>query len=164
MNPNEIKKLLYKEKPVATLSETRVLQQVKIYKAETSAGTVLFHIPLDEGFMFSASEPAQLLCRWIHSFALRTQGMDFGNPEGDVSVKAVCLQDGDGHWYWIPENKADAFSVKATELEGKDYMDARDLFDAFSYSFEMYRTLGGKDLTPECFKRFEVELIAYARK
>lgn len=63
MNTNDIKKILYKEKPSAKLSfksETAV-----VYQATTSVGTLLFEVPVSEAKNFNNDEPAQLLIRWL---------------------------------------------------------------------------------------------------
>lgn len=65
MEKNEIKKILYREKPLAT--RTQVYDQVCFYEANTSLGKVEFEIPYREmgnkEFMFQ--EPAQHLIRWL---------------------------------------------------------------------------------------------------
>ena len=65
MEKNEVKKLLYKEKPIAT--RTQELDQVCFYEAETTKGKITFEVPYREmgETEFSSKEPAQLLIRWI---------------------------------------------------------------------------------------------------
>lgn len=46
--------------------------------------------------------------------------------------KIEKLQDGDGHWYWIPISEVDRFIIELRELDGIDYMDNPDKFDAFT--------------------------------
>lgn len=65
MKPEDIKKALYKEKPLA---EKRVINDGNgnvIYSCETSLGEVIFCIPTEEAKDFGNREPAQLLIRWI---------------------------------------------------------------------------------------------------
>ena len=65
-----LKKVLYKEKPMAKWVNTEPNGSLS-YIAETSIGDVYFHIPVDEVIsddgrkIFSNEEPAQLLIRWI---------------------------------------------------------------------------------------------------
>ncbi|WP_456867609.1 hypothetical protein [Galbibacter sp. BG1] len=61
------------------------------------------------------------------------------------------LQDGDGHWYWIPLNEVDSFAADLDKIDGKDYMDCPDEYDAFSEKYEKYRTGGSPDLIPDFF-------------
>ena len=63
MEINEIKKALYKEKPIAE----KVMNQDDnvVYVCETSIGNVKFVIPNIEAVNFEKKEPAQLLIRWI---------------------------------------------------------------------------------------------------
>lgn len=63
MNLTEIKKALYKEKPVAEKLYNE--DNNVIYGCDTSLGRVLFSIPCNEATGFNKSEPAQLLIRWI---------------------------------------------------------------------------------------------------
>lgn len=63
MNKNEIKKLLYKEKPMAQFMES--VNGFQWYTADLSVGTVAFKIPTEEAGTFSGQEPAQLLIRWL---------------------------------------------------------------------------------------------------
>lgn len=65
MNKNEIKKILYKEKPTAYC--TSFSEGVKKYSAETSTGMVKFEVPVSDmgNNIFSDEESAQLLIRWI---------------------------------------------------------------------------------------------------
>jgi hypothetical protein len=59
---NEVKKLLYKEKPTAVLS---VSGDTLLYKAVTSKGRVYFKVNKDEGKDFDKEMPAHLLIRWM---------------------------------------------------------------------------------------------------
>lgn len=63
MNTTEIKKVLYKEKPMA---EQLYNEDNKvIYGCDTSLGRVLFCIPIREASEFKRKEQAQLLIRWL---------------------------------------------------------------------------------------------------
>lgn len=70
MDKNQIKKILYKEKPIAK----RVIPKGAggsaeisyIYETETSIGKVRFNIPIiDSPVNLQLEEPAQLLIRWM---------------------------------------------------------------------------------------------------
>jgi hypothetical protein len=175
MNFDVIKKALYKEKPTATFVMEVKREGVNIYKAELSIGRVAFSVPADESRNFSKTEPAQLLCRWISQFypvenklqpatagfEYKAMGMDFGLPEGNVSVTVACVTDSDGHWYWIPFDRMEEFMERSHALEGRDYMESPDLYDTFSYRFESYRTLGDTDLKPQIFENLQVEISNY---
>lgn len=63
MNKEEIKKVLYKEKPMA--EKLYGEDNNDIYVCDTSIGRVLFCIPITESATFNRKEPAQLLIRWI---------------------------------------------------------------------------------------------------
>jgi len=71
MNINEIKKALYKEKPIASLQDDTMfdfkVRKYKTYLAETSLGLVGFKVPLKEmgEKEFPDEIEAQLLIRWI---------------------------------------------------------------------------------------------------
>lgn len=69
MENQEIKKILYKEKPVATRQSTIVSHSgtTSYYKAHTSIGEITFTIPHSEMGLntFNQEENAQLLIRWI---------------------------------------------------------------------------------------------------
>lgn len=69
-----------------------------------------------------------------------------------MKTKITKLQDDDGHWYWIPDDKLESFKAQLSEIEGKYYMDDPDKFDRFNDEFEVYRTGGDPDLIPEIFK------------
>lgn len=60
-------------------------------------------------------------------------------------------QDGDGHWYWIPKVMLTNFDRAVARLDGKDYMDDPDAFDAFMQYYDKYRTLGGEKICPRIF-------------
>ncbi|GEM_PF-2766202 len=66
---NEIKKALYKEKPVAKVIFGEVYngELYHYYEAETSIGTATFKIPNSDmgDKIFNSNEPAQLLIRWL---------------------------------------------------------------------------------------------------
>lgn len=65
MNTSEIKKTLYKEKPIAQLYHFG--KEVYKYRAATSLGIVHFEIPIKEmgELLFESQEQAQLLIRWL---------------------------------------------------------------------------------------------------
>ena len=72
MELNQIKKLLYKEKPIAERWSTEVMGMSKqvlsyYYLANISIGEVKFQVPVEEmgDVEFKQYEPAQLLIRWI---------------------------------------------------------------------------------------------------
>lgn len=69
-NSNEIKKALYKEKPIARYQKTIGLETdnpIHIYKCQTSLGYHYFNIPDSEmgDNKFNLREMAQYLIRWI---------------------------------------------------------------------------------------------------
>ena len=62
---NDIKKALYREKPIATNKFN--LGGFVYYEAVLSEiGTVTFAVPNKEADNFGSSEPAQLLIRWLY--------------------------------------------------------------------------------------------------
>lgn len=71
MDRNEVKKLLYKEKPTATL--VKIKDGFFVYTAaiKSNRQTVDFKVPVDETVntegetIFGDTEPAQLLIRWL---------------------------------------------------------------------------------------------------
>lgn len=72
MEQNEIKKVLYKERPVAKQVALYRDGGSKDYEAETSIGTIEFHVPItdqrdDNGksVPFEKEMPGQLLIRWL---------------------------------------------------------------------------------------------------
>lgn len=71
-NKNQIKKILYKEKPIASYFKTipnssdDVEDGSIIYKAVTSVSDLYFQIPFkDRPVNLNLDEPAQLLIRWL---------------------------------------------------------------------------------------------------
>ena len=70
MKLNDIKKILYKEKPLAKLIRTVSDKNgfFYYYKAKTSLGIISFKIPNKEVVktLFDKQMPAQLLIRWIN--------------------------------------------------------------------------------------------------
>lgn len=67
-NKNQIEKILYKEKPIATLVSYNLDMSggFYTYTAETSVGRVFFRIPeSDRPENLQQDEPAQLLRRWL---------------------------------------------------------------------------------------------------
>ena len=66
METNEIKKVLYKEKPMAIRTEYELGGDHVIYTTRLSDRSIIeFQIPMDEAANFNSQEPAQLLIRWI---------------------------------------------------------------------------------------------------
>lgn len=72
MEENEIKKVLYKEKPTAKRTRSKsapITRNVthQVYECASSLGEHTFEIPISEFFSGSFEEeiPAQLLIRWI---------------------------------------------------------------------------------------------------
>lgn len=65
MEKNEIKKVLYKENPLATRGQE--FDQVCFYEASTSIGKVSFEVPYREmgDTQFKYQEPAKHLIRWM---------------------------------------------------------------------------------------------------
>jgi len=63
---NEIKKVLYKEKPTAVKTGVTATEPLKVtYLAATSLGQHMFLIPQEEALEFADELPAQLLIRWL---------------------------------------------------------------------------------------------------
>lgn len=62
---NEIKKVLHKEKAVATLKWEN--DTYSTYSAITSIGIIYFNIPINESIDFTEEEPAKLLIHWLYS-------------------------------------------------------------------------------------------------
>lgn len=62
---NELKKALYREKPLAKLSNSN--KELFTYIAETSIGNVTFKVPTNDmgETIFHPYMPAQLLIRWM---------------------------------------------------------------------------------------------------
>jgi len=61
------------------------------------------------------------------------------------------LQDNEGEWYWIPLGKVDIFETYCQRLEGKEYSDEPETFDAFMRFYEDFRTGGDKDVIPDAY-------------
>lgn len=67
-NRNQIKKILYKEKPIASKVNYDLTMKGGIYTylAKTSVGDIIFKIPeSDMPANIGIDEPAQLLIRWL---------------------------------------------------------------------------------------------------
>ena len=64
MEITEIKKILYKKKPVATRILTTGGHHV-YHISDLDIGDVYFNVPLDEAIGFKNREPGQLLIRWL---------------------------------------------------------------------------------------------------
>ena len=71
------------------------------------------------------------------------------------------MQDGDGHWYWIPQDDLNEFNRYMEEMDGKEYMDCPEVFDSFSEYFEMFRTWGDPDIQPDYFKRDNITIVRF---
>lgn len=56
--------------------------------------------------------------------------------------------DDDGHWYLIPASIAGDFDSCMEEIEGKEYLQNEDLFDAFEDRFGQFRCDGYREV--EC--------------
>jgi len=73
MDVNQIKKVLYKEKPIAeairSVAYTATGEQGQEYKADTSLGKVRFVVPFSDKPLngFKSEEQAQLLIRWLEN-------------------------------------------------------------------------------------------------
>jgi len=68
MDVNQIKKALYKEKPIAGRAKDEVSINTilnVLYFAVSSLGKHLFIIPKTDAENFKEKEPAQLLIRWL---------------------------------------------------------------------------------------------------
>ncbi len=67
MEKNNIKKVLYKEKPIATVLLHTMKTDSYEYVAKTSIGVVNFKVPKKEmgEVEFKTHEPSQLLIRWL---------------------------------------------------------------------------------------------------
>lgn len=67
MEKNEIKKILYKEKPEAVNITKDMGAEVITYRCITSAGKSYFEVPVSEmgENVFANIMPAQLLIRWL---------------------------------------------------------------------------------------------------
>lgn len=63
MTKTEIKKALYKEKPIAT--RVSIVSGFAWYETKIEAGKLGFKIPLSESIGFDETIPAQLLIRWL---------------------------------------------------------------------------------------------------
>lgn len=63
---NEIKKVLYKEKPIA-VKYAQPQNKSFAYKTQTSLGEILFDVPISDmgESLFDWEMPAQLLIRWM---------------------------------------------------------------------------------------------------
>lgn len=75
---NEIKKELYKEKPVATCHLAH--NEIYVYETETSSYHVQFIVPVSEmgENRFDEEVPAQLLIRWINKFQPKPINSNYG--------------------------------------------------------------------------------------
>jgi hypothetical protein len=66
MDKNEIKKALYREKPIANRQKVRRRPKTDMhYHCMTSLGEVKFKIPIEESEGFLEKMDAKLLIRWL---------------------------------------------------------------------------------------------------
>lgn len=68
-----------------------------------------------------------------------------------MNIEIEKLQDGEGHWYWIPKDRVNDFEKAVDFLSGKDYLDFEDEFNEFIDAYDKYRTGGDPSLTPDIF-------------
>lgn len=70
MNATEIKKALYKERPIAHRQYYPDDKYYYYYQATTSTGEIDFRVPINEmgEKTFDNKLPAQLLIRWLYKF------------------------------------------------------------------------------------------------
>ena len=69
MTENEIKKVLYKEKPIARRYGIETSKDEHFYyETRTSIGNINFKVPIIDmqNKIFKDNEPAQLLIRWLN--------------------------------------------------------------------------------------------------
>lgn len=66
MQINDIKKLLYINKPIASVCHSTGYH--KYYETELDNNLFIFRIPLNEAEGFKEEEPSQLLIRWLYEF------------------------------------------------------------------------------------------------
>ena len=62
------------------------------------------------------------------------------------------LQDSDGHWYWIPNDKVQFFKNDLDVISGIEYMDNPQRFDDFNEDYGHFATGGDENLKPDFFK------------
>lgn len=67
MNKDDIKKLLYKQKPTADWKSND--SNFRYYQTNVTGYLVVFAIPNEEANGFEKQIPAQLLIRWLEDFA-----------------------------------------------------------------------------------------------
>ena len=67
MELNEIKKVLYKEKPIAVRYGESLFFKTYLYTTQSSLGKIKFSVPISDmgEKLFEEKIPAQLLIRWI---------------------------------------------------------------------------------------------------
>lgn len=80
---------------------------------------------------------------------------DLSSPDivTEIPRNIKTLQDHDGDWYWIPNVINKKFNEALKKIEGKEYMDCPDDFDAFNEKYGKYATGGDQYLKPEHFKK-----------
>lgn len=71
----------------------------------------------------------------------------------DIETKITKLQDGDGHWYWVPNEIVEVFNIDVRHIVGSTYTEYPEMFDAFIDKYDKYRTGGAPSLMPDFFKR-----------
>lgn len=67
------------------------------------------------------------------------------------------VQDNDGHWYWISNDKFLQFNKDLEAITGIEYMDNPDAFDKFEEDYGVYATGGAPDLMPDIFNEEKIK-------
>ncbi len=67
--------------------------------------------------------------------------------------KIKKLQDGDGHWYWIPLADVPQFRIDLDRILGIEYLDDPEAFDDFSIRYSSFATGGSPDSVPFAFEK-----------
>lgn len=62
------------------------------------------------------------------------------------NIYGKLRRDDDCHWYLVPESQLEAFDAAMEKIEGEEYLDAADDFDAFELEFGEFRIDGVEDL------------------
>ena len=61
------------------------------------------------------------------------------------------IQDDEGDWYWIPNDKLDQFLLDIKETYGFDYMDKPLAFEKITERYGQYKTGGDRNNRPSIF-------------
>ena len=56
----------------------------------------------------------------------------------DIETKITKLQDGDGHWYWVPNEIVEVFNIDVRHIVGSTYTEYPEMFDAFIDKYDKY--------------------------